>query len=112
MMAATLNTKRVVNKKKVDLPNSAARSVTPDYKNMRHGLHHQQKDEPTESLKTSTAFKVCVRVRPLLDREQKHVPVYSRKSNSIVRTYHPKNKQLVHIFDSDLIYDNVGVRDR
>ena len=39
------------------------------------------------------------------------MPTYARKSNSILRTY-TANRQVIHIYDSDLLYDNVGVRDR
>jgi hypothetical protein len=71
------------------------------------------KDNSNEKDQAKLAeLRVCVRVRPLLEKEIKHVPTYARKSNSIVRTYAPHNTELVHIYDSDLIYDNVGVRDR
>ena len=58
------------------------------------------------------SFRVCIRIRPLLGKEKKHVPTYARKSNSIIRTYGPQNTQVVHIYDDDLIYDHTGVRDR
>lgn len=59
-----------------------------------------------------TSFRVCVRIRPLINREKRHVPTYARTSNSIIKTYGPQNTQIVHIYDSDLIYDHTGVRDR
>ena len=40
------------------------------------------------------------------------MPTYARSSNSIIKTYGPQNTQIVHIYDSDLIYDHTGVRDR
>ena len=58
------------------------------------------------------SFRVCVRVRPLLEKERSHVPQYRRKSNSIIQTFGPQNKHLVRVYDSDLIYDHLGVRDR
>ena len=57
-------------------------------------------------------FRVCVRIRPLLEKERNHVPTYRRKSNSIIQTYGPQNKHLLRVYDSDLIYDHLGVRDR
>lgn len=59
------------------------------------------------------SFRVCVRIRPLLEKERIHVPTYRRKSNSIIETYgQENNKHLLRVHDSDLIYDHLGVRDK
>ena len=60
----------------------------------------------------ATEFKVCVRIRPLLPKEKAHVPTYRRKSNSIIQTFGPQNEHLLRVYDSDLMYDHTGARDR
>ena len=60
----------------------------------------------------STEFKVYVRIRPLIPKEKNHVPTYRRKSNSIIKTFGPQSPHLLRVYDSDLMYDHTGARDR
>ena len=68
--------------------------------------------QPTVAVEKDVTFRVCVRIRPLLAKEVNHVPTYARKNNSIIQTYGPQNRQLLRVYDSDLMYDHLGVRDR
>ena len=78
-----------------------------------YSKNHETAPKVTQASKPRQApFKVCVRVRPLLSKEVNHTSNYPRQTNSIVRTFPQQDKQLVHIHDSDLIYDNLGLRDR
>jgi len=53
----------------------------------------------------SSSFKVCVRIRPLLNKELVHNPKYPRHSNQIVKCTSDKNLTL---HDSDLIYEQIS----
>jgi len=84
-------------------------SVTPTKSRERPQARIMKQSELVDP---DASFRVCARIRPLLDRERTHTPTYSRKSNSIIQTYGPQNKNLLRVYDSDLMYDHLGVRDR